>query len=261
MDSPDDRTAPGASLHAAVLLSLTDPEAAARELADLLERGLDPDGPDEDGVTPLYAAAVQGATALVRLLLAAGAAPDRPSGTEGLPLCAAAVWGHLGAVRALLAAGARPDAREEFDLTPLAWAVRGGHVEVVTALLDAGADPDLPGPGDEPLLCAAAGRGSPAIVRALLDRGAGAGHAQALAEARRWSALDVAAELTAMLRAAHVEPGARASVRRTLGFDGTERVEVWLLGPDGEARSGDSRDAGHARVVRLLEAVRPRGSA
>ncbi|MFF2020378.1 ankyrin repeat domain-containing protein [Streptomyces sp. NPDC058171] len=261
MDSPGDRTAPGAPLHDAVLLSLGDPEAAARELTVLLERGLDPDGPDEDGLTPLYAAAVQGAAGLVRLLLAAGAAPDRPSGTEGLPLCAAAVWGHLAVVRELLAAGARPDAREEFDLTPLAWAVRGGHVEVVDALLDAGADPDLPGAGEESPLCAAADRGSPAIVRALLGRGAVAGGAQALATARRWSALDVEAELTARLRAAHSAPEARCSVRRALGAGGTERVEVWLLGPDGGPRSSDSRDAGHAEVVRLLEAVRPGGSA
>ncbi|MFD5555860.1 ankyrin repeat domain-containing protein [Streptomyces sp. NPDC127068] len=252
---------PGEPLHAAVLLSARDPEGAARELAELLERGFDPDGPDEDGLTPLYAAAVQGSADLVRLLLAAGAAPDRPSGTEGLPLCAAAVWGHLGAVRELLAAGARPDAREEFDLTPLAWAVRGGHVEVVAALLDAGADPELPGAGGEPLLCAAADRGSPAIVRALLGRGAVAGRAEALARARHWSGLDVEVELAARLRAAHVAPGARASVRRALGACGTERVEVWLLGPDGAARSGDSRDAGHAEVVRLLEAVRPGGPA
>ncbi|MGX2997826.1 ankyrin repeat domain-containing protein [Streptomyces sp. JNUCC 64] len=258
MDTHDEPNAHGALLHTAVLAHNGDPDAAEAELARLLSTGADPDAPDEDGVTPLYHAAVQGAAGPVRLLLAAGASPDRPGGAEGLPLCAAATWGHTDAVRELLAAGARPDAPEEDGRTALGWAVRGGHHETVEALLAAGADPDLSGPDDGPPLCAAATRGSPAIVRALLDRGATAGRARALELARHWAALDVADELTAsLLRTRPVTAGGppRVSVRRTTGPDGTERVEVLLLGPDGEPRAGDSRDAGHPAVVRLLEAA------
>lgn len=249
MDCPDSAP-PGAQLHAAVLTTVTDPAEAERTLTELLRSGADPESPDEDGVTPLYRACVQGAAELIRPLLRAGADPDRPGGTEGLPLCAAAAGGHTDAVRALLAAGARPDAREEFGFTPLAWAIRGGHTAIVTALLDAGGDPDLPGPDEEPPLVAAARRGSPAIVRALLEHGGSAGRAVALAEARRCAALDIPAELTRTLLAHRT--GTPRVVTERSHHDGTERVSVRLVDPTGIPRAGDERDLGHARIVPLL---------
>ncbi|MEU0686593.1 ankyrin repeat domain-containing protein [Streptomyces uncialis] len=249
MDHPE-AAPPGAQLHPAVLTAATDPAAAQRTLTGLLRSGADPEHPDEDGVTPLYLASVQGAADLVRLLLRAGADPDRPGGTEGLPLCAAAAGGHTDAVRALLTAGARPDAREEFGFTPLAWAISGGHTAIVTALLDAGGDPDLPGPEEEPPLVAAARRGSPAIVRALLEHGGSAGRTEALAEARRRAALDVPAELTRTLLAHRT--GTPRVVTERSHHDGTERVTVRLLDPTGALRAGGDRDLGHAGIVALL---------
>ncbi|MEU5222053.1 hypothetical protein AB0G55_05230 [Streptomyces toyocaensis] len=56
-------------------------------------------------MTPLYAASVNGASDVVRLLLAAGASPGTESGgpgPEGTPLCAAACWGHTETVIELL---------------------------------------------------------------------------------------------------------------------------------------------------------------
>ncbi|MEV0092097.1 ankyrin repeat domain-containing protein [Streptomyces sp. NPDC050738] len=113
-----------------------------KQVKVLLKAGADPDAPDVDGETPLYAAAVQGAAENVRLLLAAGASPDAQSsgpGSEGTPLCAAACWGELDVVRALLAGGADPDLREDDGTgrTALEWAEAGPHPETADLLLAA----------------------------------------------------------------------------------------------------------------------------
>ncbi|MFB1048080.1 ankyrin repeat domain-containing protein [Streptomyces chrestomyceticus] len=113
----------------------------------LLRAGAQPNTPNAEGTTPLYAASVHGDVAVARLLLAAGAAPDTESGhgTEGTPLCAAAAWGHLDVVRILLAHGADPNLREDGGTghTPLDWATKDfqPHPETAAALIAAGARP------------------------------------------------------------------------------------------------------------------------
>ncbi|MGW1156689.1 ankyrin repeat domain-containing protein [Streptomyces sp. NPDC002519] len=216
----------------------------------LLRAGADPESVDADGQTPLYLAAVSDAPGIVRLLLAAGAAPDRLSSGADAPLCGAACGGHTEVVRALLAAGAVPDLREDYGFRALTWAVQSGHVAVVRALLAAGADPDLPGPGGEPPLVAAARRGSPGCVRELLAHGARA-RREALAEARRWLALDIEDELRAGLEAAY-GPGYTYVTSRREDEPGTVTVEVALL-RDGRPAAGDNRQTGHRTIVALLE--------
>ncbi|MFJ2771973.1 ankyrin repeat domain-containing protein [Streptomyces sp. NPDC087300] len=113
----------------------------------LLRSGrLDPELPDADGTTALYAASVHGAASTVRVLLRAGARPDTESRglTDGTPLCGAAAWGHTATVRELLAHGADPDLREDdgTGMSPLRWARQGAsgpHPETVAALVAAGA--------------------------------------------------------------------------------------------------------------------------
>ena len=217
----------------------------------LLRTGTSPESTDEDGQTALYLAAVSDAPGVARLLLAAGADPDRLSAGADAPLCGAACGGHIEVVRALLAAGADPDLEEGYGFRALTWAVQRGHAEVVRELLAAGAHPDLPGPTGEPPLVAAARRGSPACVRALLDHGAG-GRWEALAEARRWLTLDVAAELRAGLEAAY-GPGHKYVSRRWEQEPGTETVEVALL-RDGRPAAANDQQTGHRVIVGLLEA-------
>ncbi|MGW3311137.1 ankyrin repeat domain-containing protein [Streptomyces sp. NPDC001073] len=111
----------------------------------LLGAGVDPEGSDSEGTTPLYAAAVNGEAAIVGLLLSAGASPDvesRGIGAEGTALCAAACWGHTETVRELLASGADPNVREDGGVgwSPLEWANRGPHPETAALLVAAGAD-------------------------------------------------------------------------------------------------------------------------
>ncbi|MFE3826802.1 ankyrin repeat domain-containing protein [Streptomyces sp. NPDC059092] len=246
----------------------------------LLRAGVSAEATDTDGETVLYRAAVSDEAGMVRLLLAAGADPQRASGPEGwdLPLCAAACGGHTEVVRALLAAGAAPDGREAFDYTAIAWAVVQGFADTAETLLEYGADPDLPGPGGEAPLVLAARRGSTATVRVLLRYGAGArdseslyaggsmdatAHADsgtggdsgtrgaALAEARRWMALDVEQELRAGLLSAYGE-GYETVVRR-IREEGSETVVVELL-RDGGPMAGREQQTGHAAVATLLEA-------
>ncbi|MFJ1746850.1 ankyrin repeat domain-containing protein [Streptomyces sp. NPDC088116] len=244
----------------------------------LLRAGVPAEATDSEGQTALYLAAVSDEAGLVRLLLAAGADPQRASGPErgDLPLCAAACGGHTEVVRALLAAGARPDSREQFDFTAVTWAVVQGFPDTLEALLEYGADPDLPSPGGEPPLQLAARRGSTPSVRVLLRYGAGA-HAgtadgthdgardethnadgvrlgareAALAEARRWMALDVEQELRDGLLRAYGD-GYETVVRR-IEEDGSLTVVVELL-RDGEPMAGQEQQTGHAAVATLLEA-------
>ncbi|MEU6095543.1 ankyrin repeat domain-containing protein [Streptomyces sp. NPDC047079] len=216
----------------------------------LLRAGADPDSVDAERQTVLYLAAVSDAPGIVRLLLAAGADPDRLSAGADAPLCGAVCGGHTEVVRALLAAGAAPDLREEYGFRALTWAVQRGHLEVLRALLAAGADPDLPGPDGEPPLVAAARRGSPGCVRELLAHGARA-RLEALAEARRWLALDVEEELRAGLEAAY-GPGYEYVVSRREDEPGTVTVEVALL-RDGRPAAGNDRQTGHSAIVNLLE--------
>ncbi|MET9956574.1 ankyrin repeat domain-containing protein [Streptomyces sp. NPDC006339] len=226
-------------------------------LVRALREGADPEGRD-DGETPLYRAALANRPVAVRVLLAAGADPARASGEDDgdLPLCGAACGGHAEVVRALLAAGADPDQEEAYGFTALAWAVRLGHTEVVRALLEAGAAPDRPGPDGLVPLTAAARRGSASAVRALLDHGAGGTRGileEALAEARRWIGVDMAA----VLRRGLVESGGvgdtyEAVVRR-VPEDGGVTVVVELLREDGAPSRGDERQTSHAAIATLLE--------
>ncbi|MER6009103.1 ankyrin repeat domain-containing protein [Streptomyces bluensis] len=217
----------------------------------LLRAGASPEATDEDGQSVLYLATVSDRPAIARLLLAAGADPDRLSAGTDSPLCGAACGGHADVVRTLLAAGATPDLEEELGFTALAWAVQRGNADVVASLLEHGADPNRLTPAGEPPLVAAARRGSPSCVRALLEHGAHA-RADALAESRRWLALDVASELRAGLERTY-GPGHEVTTHR-VPEDGGITVVVELRTGD-RTVAGNDQQTGHAEIVELLEAA------
>jgi ankyrin repeat protein len=132
----------------------TDPRALARG--------------DEQGMTPLLWAAVQGDVALVHLLLARGADAGVRDSRGATALMLAAERGHLAVVR-LLVPSANMDARGE----ALRSAACAGHQEVLVWLLDeAGAALEYGGTdGRTPLTCAVLG-GQAALAEELLSRGA-----------------------------------------------------------------------------------------
>lgn len=129
--------APSENLH--WLVEHGDVDAVGR----LLDGGADPSAATRLGVTPLYLAAANGQTRLIRMLVAAGADPNAVDSVGETMLMAAVGSGQLDAVQALLELGADVNARDRvYEQTALMFAARAGNVEIADALLRAGAEID-----------------------------------------------------------------------------------------------------------------------
>ena len=99
-----------------------------------------PDAGD-DAVGRLHAAAAAGDTAALEGLWSAAGGVDAHDATFTTALYAAALHGQVAAVRLLLRRGADPDLARVGRFTPLhAASLTGDHVEVAEALVAAGAD-------------------------------------------------------------------------------------------------------------------------
>src|SRR5262249_33436435 len=101
------------------------------------------DGPQADGLTPLFYAARAGHASIVDRLLERGARADgyvERWWMEPTPLHAAAMRGHLEVCRLLLDAGADLRRKNEHGYTPMLVAARWRQVPVAALLLDRGAD-------------------------------------------------------------------------------------------------------------------------
>jgi len=131
----------------------------------LLWAGADPDARDEQGWTPLYAAASADRPAAVRALLEAGADPDALTDDGASPLHAAAVHAGPEVIALLADAGVDPNGLDGNSRAPLHHAVRRGWASRIrdemrkerwklrtSALLEAGADLNVrTATGDTPL--------------------------------------------------------------------------------------------------------------
>ncbi|XP_055365853.1 cortactin-binding protein 2 isoform X2 [Betta splendens] len=109
----------------------------------LLSSGSPADASDENGFTPLHLAAAHGHSSCVELLLAAGAAVDAAASGGQTALFQACEAGRLDCVRVLLNCGADRSCTATDGCTPLHAAVRSGHVDTLRLLLGprTGADP------------------------------------------------------------------------------------------------------------------------
>lgn len=106
----------------------------------IVSAGADVRATNRYGVTPLSIACQNGNSAIVALLLGSGADPNATLRGGETALMTAARTGKLDAVKTLLAHGADVHAKERRGQTALMWAAADGHAAVVDALLQAGAD-------------------------------------------------------------------------------------------------------------------------
>jgi ankyrin repeat protein len=127
------------------------------------------------GVAPLSLACQNGNTSFVELLLKAGADPNTTLRGGETALMTAARTGKPGVVKALLARGADANAKERRGQTAIMWAAADGHAQVVELLIEAGSDfrTPLSDSGFTPLFFATR-EGRIEVVRALLKAGADA---------------------------------------------------------------------------------------
>ena len=149
--------------------------------------------PDVPGDPPLYLAARQGRTALVRRLLAAGADPDTQSRMRGgaTPLHAALYHARTDAAEVLLAAGASLTYRSAIGFAAFDWALEKGDVPSMQRVLEALAADAAPAEAASYALVRAVLDGDASAMRDLLASGADPD----LSNAARYGPLAIAARL------------------------------------------------------------------
>lgn len=142
----------------------------ARTVSGLLERGFDPNSPDERGQVGLYVALRDGSLKVAATLLAhPGLKVDAVNAADETPLMMAALRGNLEWTQRLIDRGAKVS---RSGWTPLHYAASGPEPKVLTLLLDRGAPIDAPSPNRTTPLMMAAQYGSPDTAEVLLARGA-----------------------------------------------------------------------------------------
>jgi hypothetical protein len=142
----------------------------ARTVSGLLERGFDPNSPDERGQVGLYLALRDGSLKVAATLLAhPGLKVDAVNAADETPLMMAALRGNLEWTQRLIDRGAKVS---RSGWTPLHYAASGPEPKVLTLLLDRGAPIDAPSPNRTTPLMMAAQYGSPDTAEVLLARGA-----------------------------------------------------------------------------------------
>jgi len=110
----------------------------------LLDNGADINGQDRAGYTALHQAALAGRERIMKILLARGANVETVSRNGRTALMDAADRGRSAAVKLLLAYGADPKRATERGRTAATMAEQSGHRDVAMLLGGNGADPDAP---------------------------------------------------------------------------------------------------------------------
>ncbi|OQR81492.1 ankyrin 2,3/unc44, partial [Thraustotheca clavata] len=112
------------------------------EVKRLLQEGANVNYYDNDGETPLHAAASKGRCAVATILLKAGALIDAQTNTGATPLHKATYGGHDSMIELLLQAGASVDLKNISGWTSLHLAADKGRVSSLQLLMNAGASVD-----------------------------------------------------------------------------------------------------------------------
>jgi ankyrin repeat protein len=139
-------------------------------LTDFLNRGFDPNTRDAKGQTGLTIAMHEHSPKAAKVLLAQPGIDVNGLNQAGeSPLMLAALTGDLPSVQVLLDRGAKVNLT---GWSPLHYAAIGPELKIVQLLIDKGADLDAPSPNGTTPLMMAAQYGSEENVKLLLDKGA-----------------------------------------------------------------------------------------
>lgn len=138
----------------------------------LLEKPIDVNAAQVDGMTALHWAAYHNDLDAVRQLLQAGAKATVKNRYGVTPLYSACQNGSGTMVKLLLEAGASANATFSEGESALMTAARTGKPEAVRVLLDKGANVKAVGPGNQTALMWAAAEGNLEVVKLLVDAGA-----------------------------------------------------------------------------------------
>lgn len=142
----------------------------AATVSGLIERGFDPNSPDEKGQVGLTLALRDGSLKVAAALLARPELRvDATNAADETPLMMAALRGNLEWTQRLLDRGAQVTRN---GWTPLHYAASGPEPKLLTLLLDRGAAIDAPSPNRTTPLMMAARYGAPGAAELLLARGA-----------------------------------------------------------------------------------------
>jgi ankyrin len=139
----------------------------------LLQRKVDVNAPQVDGMTALHWAARQNDIETVQTLLKAGAKADRATRYGVTPIYIASLNGNAAVLDVLLRAGVNPNSANPGGETALMTATRTGSVDAVRLLIDRGANVNAKeGTRGQTALMWAVLENHPDVVRLLMDKGA-----------------------------------------------------------------------------------------
>jgi len=143
-----------------------------RAVAALLQRGFDPNSPDEKGQVALFLALREGSLKVADTLLQHPQLKvDATNAADETPVMMAALRGNLEWTLRLLERGAQVNRP---GWTPLHYAASGPEIKLLTLLLDRGAAIEAPSPNRTTPLMMAARYGPHDAAELLLSRGANA---------------------------------------------------------------------------------------
>lgn len=148
-------------------------EGRVETIRELVMQGVvDPDSPNNDGMTPVFVAAENGQVDVIKTLADMGADLNTADNDGATPVCVAAGSGQVCAVEILAELGADIHICTSNGTTPTYVAAHQGHEAVIRVLAKLGADLNAPNYNGITPIYIASQEGHVNVIRALAELGA-----------------------------------------------------------------------------------------